>query len=650
MRELLKLNPYFWKYRRLLIGGFAFIVLTNIFAVYAPALIGEGVNAMREADEAFLLPLREGASEAEVFGEGQASQWPRSIQWIRNLLGLEDDPGSNIQSKQDVFQWIAAIAFFQAALFMLAYLIKGIFLFFTRQTIIVMSRKIEYDLKATIFDQYQRLDASFYKANDTGDLMNRISEDVSKVRMYLGPAVMYTLNLAVLIFLVVGVMLFIDVQLTLFALLPLPFMSIAIYRVSKRINRQSEAVQSRQSGLSTFVQQHIAGIRILQSFHREDDAAERFTHQADDYKQHVLKLVKTEALFMPIIVLLVGLSTILTIYVGGRRVIAGELELGHIFQFVFYVNLLTWPFASVGWVTSLVQKAEASMLRINAFMEAEPTIASPPVSTSVGGSGLNQDSSSAASSVREFAFRNVSFTYPETGIEALQNINFEVKPGEIVAITGRTGSGKSTAAQLAMRIFDPSSGEVELNGTALPAWQLDAFRHITGYVPQEVFLFSDTIENNIAFGMDLSEASKESIEEAAVEAHVAHNIEGFEAGYSTMLGERGVNLSGGQKQRISIARALIRKPQLLVLDDCLSAVDTETEDFILKSIRRACKESAVILVSHRVSCIRGADRVVVLDKGRMAEYGSPEELLKANGLYANMVQQQAWGEEPPVTP
>lgn len=650
MRELLKLNPYFWKYRRLLIGGFAFIVLTNIFAVYAPALIGEGVNAMREADEAFLLPLREGVSEAEVFGEGQASQWPRSIQWIRNLLGLEADPGSNIQSKQDVFQWIAAIAFFQAALFMLAYFIKGIFLFFTRQTIIVMSRKIEYDLKATIFDQYQRLDASFYKANDTGDLMNRISEDVSKVRMYLGPAVMYTLNLAVLIFLVVGVMLYIDVQLTLFALLPLPFMSIAIYRVSKRINRQSEAVQSRQSGLSTFVQQHIAGIRILQSFHREDDASERFTHQAEDYKQHVLKLVKTEALFMPIIVLLVGLSTILTIYVGGRRVIAGELELGHIFQFVFYVNLLTWPFASVGWVTSLVQKAEASMLRINAFMEAEPTIVSPPVSTSVGGSELNQGSASANSSVREFAFRNVSFTYPETGIEALKNINFEVKPGEILAITGRTGSGKSTAAQLAMRIFDPSSGEIELNGTALHAWQLDAFRHITGYVPQEVFLFSDTIENNIAFGMDLSEASKEAIEEAAVEAHVAHNIEGFEAGYSTMLGERGVNLSGGQKQRISIARALIRKPQLLVLDDCLSAVDTETEDFILKSIRRACKESAVILVSHRVSCIRGADRVVVLDKGRMAEYGSPEELLKANGLYATMVQQQAWGEEPPVTP
>jgi ATP-binding cassette, subfamily B, multidrug efflux pump len=647
MRELLKLNPYFWKYRNLLIGGLVFIVLTNIFAVYAPALIGEGVNAMREADTAFLLPMREGATEAEVFGAETTGQWPRSIQWIRQLIGAGEGDESQLQSKQDVFDWIAAVALFQAALFMLAYFIKGIFLFFTRQTIIVMSRKIEYDLKAKIFDQYQRLDAAFYKANDTGDLMNRISEDVSKVRMYLGPAVMYTLNLAVLICLVVGVMLYIDVQLTLFALLPLPFMSIAIYRVSKRINRQSEAVQSRQSGLSTFVQQHIAGIRILQSFHREEDAAHRFTDQADDYKQHVLKLVKTEALFMPIIVLLVGLSTILTIYIGGRRVIAGELELGHIFQFVFYVNLLTWPFASVGWVTSLVQKAEASMLRINAFMEAEPTILSP---AEASGHADNSEVKPAEADVRSFAFRDVSFTYPETGIEALRGVSFDVKPGEILAITGRTGSGKSTAAQLAMRIFDPTSGQVALNDTPLEAWQLDAFRHITGYVPQEVFLFSDNIQNNIAFGMDLSEASREAVEEAAVEAHVAHNIEGFESGYATMLGERGVNLSGGQKQRISIARALIRKPQLLVLDDCLSAVDTETEDFILKSIRRACKESAVIMVSHRVSCIRGADRVVVLDQGRMAEYGTPEELLEANGLYANMVQQQAWGDEPPVTP
>lgn len=616
-----------------------FIIFTNIFAVYAPALIGEGVNAMRQADESFLTPLRDGAAESDVFSAEPAGQWPRSIQWVRQMVGIGADGEYRLRSKKDVFAWMASVALFQAALFMLAYFIKGIFLFFTRQTIIVMSRKIEFDLKAKIFNQYQRLDTSFYKANDTGDLMNRISEDVSKVRMYLGPAVMYTLNLAVLICLVVGVMLFIDVQLTLFALLPLPFMSIAVYQVSRRINRQSEAVQRKQSGLSTFVQQHVAGIRILQSFHREEDASNRFTDQANDYKQHVLKLVKTEALFMPIIVLLVGLSTILTIYVGGRRVIAGELELGHIFQFVFYVNLLTWPFASVGWVTSLVQKAEASMLRINAFLESKPTVRSP-----------ENPLVDAQEQVTHFAFKDVSFTYPETGIQALSGISFDVKPGEIVAITGRTGSGKSTAAQLAMRIFDPSEGEITLNDQALKDWQIDAFRRVTGYVPQEVFLFSDSIENNIAFGLDQADVSQDKIINAAREAHVAHNIESFEHGYQTLLGERGVNLSGGQKQRISIARAFIRKPRLLVLDDCLSAVDTETEDFILKSIRRACKDSAVIMVSHRVSCIRGADRILVLDQGRMIEYGTPQDLLEAKGSYANMVQQQTWGEAPPVNP
>ena len=643
MRELLKLNPFFWKYRLLLFGGLVFIGLTNLFAVYAPALIGEGVNALRDADQEFLAPLRDGTSASEVFGEGQTRNWPRSLEFIREWTGAQSGNDA-LQSKEDVFRWIALIALFQAGLFMLTYLIKGIFLFFTRQTIIVMSRRIEFDLKAQIFDQYQRLDAAFYKVNDTGDLMNRISEDVSKVRMYLGPAVMYTLNLAVLIFLVVGVMLYIDVQLTLFALLPLPFMSLAIYRVSSKIHHQSEEVQKQQSGLSTFVQQHIAGIRILQSFHREANAAERFETRADDYKSHVLRLVKTEALFMPIIVLLVGLSTILTVYVGGRRVIAGELELGHIFQFVFYVNLLTWPFASVGWVTSLVQKAEASMKRINAFMEVEPAIHSSSLPKNPIPSG-NPPSNSG-----EMVFHKVCFTYPETGIEALKGISFSVKPGEIVGITGRTGSGKSTAAQLAMRIFDPTGGTIALGNQPLHEWPMHQFREMTGYVPQEVFLFSDTIANNIAFGLESAEASDEMILNAATDAHVAHNIDGFKHGYDTLLGERGVNLSGGQKQRISIARALIRKPQLLILDDCLSAVDTETEDFILKSIRQEGQSSAILMVSHRISCLRGADRVVVLDQGRMVEYGTPEELSQAGGLYANMVAQQAWGTDPDVTP
>ena len=459
--------------------------------------------------------------------------------------------------------------------------------------------------------------------------MNRISEDVSKVRMYLGPAIMYTLNLTMLIFLVVSVMVYIDWQLTLFALLPLPLMSVGIYLVSTRINRQSEAVQQQQSGLSTFVQQHIAGIRVLKSFQRERDATDRFTEAADLYKKNALNLVKTEALFMPIIVMLVGLSTILTIYIGGQRVIAGELEIGHVFQFVFYVNLLTWPFASVGWVTSLVQKAEASMKRINAFMEATPMIQSAPDATACSEEKLNQ-----------ITFDKVTFSYPETGIIAAKDVSFSIEPGQIVAVTGRTGSGKSTLAQLAMRIFDPESGEIRVNGKPLTQWNLASFRSLCGYVPQDVFLFSDTIQNNIAFGIEQGDASLDEVKIAARDAHVAHNIEGFKAGYDTLLGERGVNLSGGQKQRISIARAFIRRPQLLILDDCLSAVDTETEETILNSIRRRGNESAVLLVSHRISSIRGADHVLVLDGGRVVESGHPDELASSGGLYSRMVEQQ----------
>ena len=630
MRELLKLNPYFKKYPLLLLGGVIFIFFTNVFAVFAPALIGEGVNALRDADEIFLDPLRSGMAEADVFEAAPEISYPGTLSKLQSWSGALLEAPKKANSKQDVLHWMGRIAALQALLFLLAYLIKGTFLFFTRQTIIVMSRRIEFDLKGKIFDQYQRLDAAFYRANDTGDLMNRISEDVSKVRMYLGPAIMYTINLAMLIILVVSVMVYIDWKLTLFALLPLPLMSLAIYFVSTRINVQSEAVQKKQSGLSTFVQQHIAGIRVLKSFQREKDASQRFAGIADDYKNSVLRLVKTEALFMPIIVLLVGLSTILTVYVGGLRVISGELEVGHIFQFVFYVNLLTWPFASVGWVTSLVQKAEASMRRINAFMEAEPAIQAPDELAK----GLEPSTKSG------LKFDRVSFTYPETGIEAVKNLSFQLIPGKILAVTGRTGSGKSTVAQLAMRIFDPHEGQVVFDGIPLQQWPLNEFRSETGYVPQDVFLFSDTIQRNIAFGLPEEDSTRREVQSAAEQAHVAHNIEGFEQEYETLLGERGVNLSGGQKQRISIARALIRKPKLLILDDCLSAVDTETEEAILQSIRNQGDSTAVLMVSHRISSIRGADHVVVLDQGKLIEEGTPEELAQADGVYARMVQQQ----------
>ncbi len=630
MRELLKLNPYFKKYPLLLLSGVVFIFFTNVFAVFAPALIGEGVNALRDADEIFLDPLRSGMAEADVFEAAPEIAYPGTLSKLQSWSGALLEAPKKANSKQDVLHWMGRIAALQALLFLLAYLIKGIFLFFTRQTIIVMSRRIEFDLKGRIFDQYQRLDAAFYRANDTGDLMNRISEDVSKVRMYLGPAIMYTINLAMLIILVVSVMVYIDWRLTLFALLPLPLMSLAIYFVSTRINVQSEAVQKKQSGLSTFVQQHIAGIRVLKSFQREKDASQRFAGIADDYKNSVLRLVKTEALFMPIIVLLVGLSTILTVYVGGLRVISGELEVGHIFQFVFYVNLLTWPFASVGWVTSLVQKAEASMRRINDFMEAKPAIQAPD----------ELEKGLVPSTTEGLKFDRVSFTYPETGIEAVKNLSFQLIPGKILAVTGRTGSGKSTVAQLAMRIFDPHEGRIAFDGIPLQQWPLNEFRSETGYVPQDVFLFSDTIQRNIAFGLPEKDSMMREVQSAAEQAHVAHNIDAFEQKYETLLGERGVNLSGGQKQRISIARALIRKPKLLILDDCLSAVDTETEEAILQSIRNQGDSTAVLMVSHRISSIRGADHVVVLDQGKLIEEGTPDALAQANGMYARMVEQQ----------
>lgn len=639
MKALWTLNPYFWKYKWHFAGGVLFILLTNVFAVYAPALIGEGVNVLRDLEQAVLAPLRAGATEAEVFAGAEPVGLPASLERIAAWTGGVDAwlPSEGWGSRAAVVRWIASVAVLQAVLYVLVYLIKGVFLFFTRQTIIVMSRHIEFDLKERIFSQYQILDAAFYKRNDTGDLMNRISEDVSQVRMYLGPAVMYTLNLAALIGLTVSTMLYIDVQLTLFVLLPLPLMSVAIYKVSSRIHEQSTEVQVRQSAISTFVQQHIAGIRILQSFHREDDAAERFTDASDAYKTERLRLVKTEAMFMPIIVLMVGLSTIITIYVGGLRVISGDLALGHIFQFVFYVNLLTWPFASVGWVTSLVQKAEASMKRINDFMLAEPDVVTGSASTPTRTDDWTM------------RFEQVGFVYPETGIEALHGLTFSLSPGRTVAITGRTGSGKSTAAQLAMRIFDPTSGEITLGGRPLTDWDLEAFRSQTGYVPQEVFLFSDRIGANIAFGLTDEERADSDlggqVRAAAAQARVAHNIESFPKGYDTLLGERGVNLSGGQKQRISIARALIRSPRFLILDDCLSAVDTETEEHILNAIAERTADSAVLIVSHRISTIRHADEVIVLDGGKVVEQGTPAELLAAKGLFYELSEENEENKE-----
>ena len=626
MKSLFSLNPMILNYRGRLFLGVVFIAFTNVFAVWAPSMIGEGVNALNDANRDFLVPLNDGTTFDEL--SSKEVRIPDNLTWLGALVGADVAPEQAPSSRQDVLDLVVWIGLAQAGLFLLAYLIKGVFSFLTRQTVIVMSRLVEYDLKAAIYDHYQTLDTTFYKAHDTGDLMNRISEDVSNVRMYLGPAIMYSLNLTVLVSLVVGVMLYIDPVLTAFALLPLPLMSAGIYFISANIHRKSDAKQQAQSTVSSFVQQHIAGMRVLKSFHREKAAAARFDIETDLYKMRVLDLVKVEAMFMPLIVLLVGLSTILTVYVGGHRVAAGHLDLGHIFQFVFYVNLLTWPFASVGWVTSLVQKAEASMARILDFLHAQSAVQAAP-----------EARTTLLSNAPALTFDNVTWTYPETGIQALDQVSFSVNAGETLGITGRTGSGKSTILQLAMRMMDPSSGTIALDGTPLHEWELKAMRSGFGYVPQDVFLFSDTIANNIAFGSEHDTPSLTQIEQAATDAGVAGDIEGFEHRYNTLLGERGVNLSGGQKQRISIARALIKAPKMLLLDDCLSAVDTETEDAILSAIQRQ-EAACTIMVSHRLASLRGADRILVMDEGKLVEEGTHAELLQAGGLYATMHEQQ----------
>lgn len=624
MKALSTLAPLFWKYKGRLIAGIIFILFTNVLAVFAPALVGEGVNVMRDAYTTFL--------ENGDYVEGSRLELPKILATVGEYTGLGVDWDGTVNDKSDVYRLVSIIALFQAILYLVVFFVKGVFLFLTRQTIIVNSRWMEYDIKDQIFNHYQKLDARFYKSNDTGDLMNRISEDVSRVRMFLGPAVMYSINLLALILIVVFVMISIDIKLTLYSLLPLPLMSVGIYFISSKINKLSDSVAASQSDLSTFAQQHMSGIRVIQSYHRELKAASRFERESDDYKVKALELVKIEAMFIPIIILLVGLSTVLTVYVGGVQVIEGHLELGHIFQFVFYVNLLTWPFASVGWVTSLVQKAEASMQRILNFLESEPDITSPNELT-----GKLDDSLG-------IEFKNVSYTYPETGIQAIKDLSFKLEPGETIAITGRTGSGKSTVAQLCMRLMDPSSGYISFQGIDLKMIPLADFKSNTGYVPQDVFLFSDTIENNISFGSSSPEKlSKTEIEYVSKLASVHDDIVGLESSYQTMLGERGINLSGGQKQRISIARALLRKPDILILDDCLSAVDTSTEKHIIDSLstlRDSNPNIAILMVSHRISTINHANKIIVIDEGKVVESGTHEELVNSDGLYSEMNTQQ----------
>ena len=582
MKSLSYLNKYFIKYKWRLLLGVLFIVVQNFLFVEMPSVVKNAVNDFQD-----------------LIKSGEV---------IENA------------------GWLALSV---ALLYLGLSVGKAILLFFTRQTIIKVSRFIEYDLKNEIYEQYQKLSFTFYKKNKTGDLINRISEDVSKVRMYLGPAVMYTVNLVVLFTLCLVKMMSINVELTLWVLIPLPIMSILVYKVSSTMNRQSERVQHEQSNLSSTVQESFSGIRVLKAYGAEDAFKQKFNTSTDNYLKRNMDLVVTNSLFMPTIILLIGLSTVLVVYIGGLMAMDPKegIDVGEIVQFIMYVNMLTWPFASVGWVTSLVQRAAASQERINEFLKQKSDISNPTQKT--------------MDLKGEIRFENVSYTYPNSGIQAIKNLSFQIDAGKTLAILGRTGSGKSSVINLVMRQFDPDSGDVFIDETNLKELNLDQYRKATGVVPQEVFLFSDTIANNIKFGLnDTNETSQDEVEAVAKRAHVHHNIAAFKDGYETLLGERGVNLSGGQKQRVSIARALIRDPKFLILDDCLSAVDTETEEIILDNLQSEFHQSTTLIVSHRVSSIRNADKIIVLNEGTKIEEGSHNELLKQNGVYAEMYQKQ----------
>ena len=524
----------------------------------------------------------------------------------------------------DAYALFAKSIWILGILILISALLRGIFMFFMRQTIIVMSRIIEYDLKNEIFEHYQSLPLSFYRKNNTGDLMNRISEDVSKVRMYFGPAIMYGITLLTLFLMVIPFMFSINFKLTIYSLIPLPILSLSIYLVNNIIHKRSERIQESLSNLSTFVQEAFSGIRVIKAFDREEDINLQFEKESTDYKNKSLKLAFVQAVFFPLIMSLIGLSVILTIYVGGVEVFNGSISTGVIAEFIIYVNLLTWPVAALGWITSIIQQAAASQKRINEFLKIKTDI----ISTE------NLEKNLAGT----IEFENVDFIYPDSGIHALKNISFKVNQGESVAIIGNTGAGKSTLANLICRMYDISSGSLKIDGKSIQKYNLSCLRSQIGFVPQDVFLFSDSIRNNIAFGNP--GMNEEKIIQAAKDADLLNNIADLPNGFDTRVGERGITLSGGQKQRVSIARAVAREPKILILDDALSAVDTKTENTILEAMAKIMKGRTSLIISHRVSSAKLASKIIVLLDGSIIEQGSHEDLLEKNGAYKGIYDQQ----------
>lgn len=577
MKALKHLNKYFYKYRGRLLIGMLITVISTVFKVFVPALIGDTMNGFRR------------------FINGEIS---------REVLVAEN--------------WKIVASIVGVAL------LAGFFTFLMRQTIIVVSRNIENDLKNEVFQQYERLSLGFYKQNRTGDLMNRISEDVSKVRMYAGPAIMYSTSTVTLFIVAISYMLYIAPVLTLYAIIPLPILSISIYKLSIAIHKRSTIVQEYLSKLTTFTQESFSGIAVIKAYNLEPQTNQDFVGLSNASKDKNIDLTKVQALFFPLMILLIGFSNLIVIYVGGKQFINDEIEFGTIVQFILYVNMLTWPVAIVGWVSSMVQQAEASQKRINEFLKVEPEIKNySETPNDINGS---------------IAFKKVSFTYPDTGIKALSNISFTVSPGETLAIIGNTGSGKSTILELIARLYDITEGSYTLDGMEAKELHLKSLRESIGYVPQDAFLFSESIASNIKFGKQ--DATQTEIEQAARNAAVHDNIIGFKKGYDTILGERGITLSGGQKQRVSIARAIIKDPQILLFDDCLSAVDTETEETILSNLHKLSANKTTLMVSHRISSVKNADKILVLEEGKIIQQGTHSELINQSGYYQELYEKQ----------
>lgn len=578
MRALRYLNKYFLKYKWRFLIGILITILSKILALRIPRIVSESLN------------------------------------------GVED----YISGKTTDFEMVSKELIWNTLLMVGAAVLAGFFTFLMRQTIIVCSRLIEFDLKNEIYQQYQQLSLNFYKKNRTGDLMNRISEDVTKVRMYFGPAVMYSMNMLVLFIVGFWQMLQVDVRLTLYTLIPFPILSLSIFFISKIINQKSTKVQVYLSKLTTYNQEFFSGINVVKSYGIEPSVIADFNSLADQSKQKNIDLSKVQALFFPLMILLIGVSNLMVIYIGGKQYIDGEIQIGVVAEFIIYVNMLTWPVAVVGWVTSIIQTAEASQERINEFLQEIPEIQGDDV---------------APSKVQgNISFQNVRLTYDDTNIEALKGVSFTVKAGETMAILGKTGSGKSSIVNLISRLYDATSGQISVDGIPITQLNLDSLRSAIGFVPQDPFLFSDTISNNIRFGKE--DASKEEITMAAQNAVVHDNILEFKDQYNTVLGERGVTLSGGQKQRVSIARAIIKNPKILIFDDCLSAVDTETEEKILENLERVSKEKTTFIISHRVSSAKNADQIIILNDGEIVQQGTHQQLINQKGYYKDLYEQQ----------